>query len=629
LKYRWILSHISDEHAVQQVARSINVSPTVARILVARGITTFDQAREFFRPSLADLHDPFLMDGMDRAVERSLRAVEQGEPIAIYGDYDVDGTSSAAMLTLYFRSLGANVRYYIPDRFTEGYGVSTVGIDRLVAEGVKLIITIDCGITAVEQVLYARERGVDVIICDHHEPGSSLPEAYAVLDPIKGGCNYPFKHLSGCGVGFKLIQGIAQHLGDTTPVYEYLDFVAIAAAADIVPLVGENRVLVSHGLRKLNDSPRPGIRGLLECAGMRKSSLGTSNIVFGLAPRINAAGRLGDAGRAVEMMIEEDEVRAFQLAQELETQNRERRLIDEETFQQATLQAEQMVAAGPVRSLVLYSPHWHAGVIGIVASRIVERFYLPTVLLTDLDGTAKGSARSIKDFDIHTALKKCERHIEQFGGHKYAAGLSIRTSEIDAFRASLNDYALTTISDEMLTPQLMVDAEAELDELTPRFFHLISQFAPFGPHNSRPHFMTRGVEVVGHPRVVGRDHLKFRVRNGAGFLEAIAFGLGGRSAEMRSGTTIDIVFNVEQNEYRGAVTPQLRVLDFRAADPNAGPLAISRPYVSMNGTTPNGRANGSAPLNGTSAMNSTSSAASVEENVLPHDLPLNGVAGEG
>lgn len=567
MKYRWVLSTVSDENAVENLARTINVPETIAKILVSRGVETFEVAREFFRPSLTDLHDPFLMSHMDLAVERSLRALKSGEKVAIYGDYDVDGTNSAAMLYLFFTELGVDAEFYIPDRFTEGYGISQFGIDTLAERGNTLIITIDCGITAVDQVRYARDKGIDVIICDHHEAADEIPPAYAVLDPIKPGCSYPFKFLSGCGVGFKLMQGIAQTIGKPDMIYPYLDFVAIAAAADIVPLTGENRLLVTHGLRKLNESPRPGIRGLLECAGMKSRVLSTSQIVFGIAPRINAAGRLGDAERAVKMMIEDDEIRAFRLAQELETANRERRSIDEETFMEAEIMARELLEGNDYRILVLHNPDWHAGVIGIVASRLVERFYLPTVLMTTVEGMAKGSARSIPGFDIYSALKANEHFISQFGGHKYAAGLSVEEENIPALRIALNEYASGGINEEMLTPELHLDAEVTLDEITPRFFTLVKQFAPFGPGNTRPLFVTRNAEVIGYPRVVGKDHLKFRVRHqeSNSYIEAIAFGMGSRISELKSGEKYDLVFNIDENEYRGTITKQLRIHDFRAS----------------------------------------------------------------
>ncbi len=514
---------------------------------------------------------------MDRAVERVLKALDSGQKIAIWGDYDVDGTCSAAMLFLFLKERGGDVEVYIPDRLAEGYGVSTLGIDRLAANGVRLIITIDCGITAVEQVRYAQSLDIDVVICDHHEAGDEIPTAYAVLDPIKPGCSYPFKYLSGCGVGFKLMQGVVNTAGDVDSIFKYLDFVAMAAAADIVPLVDENRVLVSHGLRRLNDAPRPGLRGLLECAGMNSGSIGTAQIVFGIAPRINAAGRLGDARRAVEMLVEDDEVRAFQKAQVLESANRSRRTIDEETFIEAEVMAQQMLADTSCRVLVIHNPDWHPGVIGIVASRIVERFYVPTVMLTSIDGVAKGSARSVAGFDIHAALKQCEEHIAQFGGHKYAAGLSIEEGKIDVFRVALNEFASSHIDEAMRTPEVQIDAEAQLSELTPQFFNVVRQFAPFGPGNSRPNFLTREVEVIGFPKVVGKAHLKFRVRNGDGFIDAIAFGMGERLSDVGGGSRIDIVYNIEENHYRGTVQPQLRIIDFKRSG------ATERPHVPSNG----------------------------------------------
>jgi single-stranded-DNA-specific exonuclease len=416
-------------------------------------------------------------------------------------------------------------------------------------------------------VAYANSIGLEMSICDHHEAGDQIPPALAVLDPIKPGCNYPFKYLSGCGVGFKLMQGIATRRGQLDDIYPYLDFVAIAAAADIVPLTGENRSLVSHGLRKLNDSPRPGLRGLLECAGIKRGNLGTSQIVFGIAPRINAAGRLGDARRAVDMLIADDEIDAFQKAQALESDNRSRRTIDEETFAEAQIIAEHMIARDNCRSLVIHNPHWHAGVIGIVASRLVEKYYLPTVLLTSVDGMGKGSARSIAGFDIYSAIKHCEGYVEQFGGHKYAAGLSIREENIEALRSALNKYALEQINDAMLVPELHIDTEVTLGEITPRFFHIIKQFAPFGPGNARPLFLLRNAEIVGYPRIVGKDHLKFRVRNGSGFIEAIAFGMGSRLRELDGEQRYDLVFNIEENEFRGTISQQFRIHDFQVADP--------------------------------------------------------------
>lgn len=570
MSYRWIVSNTTCEETVQNLSQSINVSPTIARILAQRGITTYDEARCFFRPSLTDLHDPFLMSDMQAATKRCIQAINDKEKIAIYGDYDVDGTNSSAMLYLFFKSFAAQVEFYIPDRFAEGYGVSTLGIDRLKEKNVNLVITIDCGITAVEQVKYAKTLGIDVIICDHHEPSSELPDAVAVLDPIKPNCNYPFKHLSGCGVGYKLIQAICTQFGKKDLENEYLDFVALAAAADIVPLVGENRSLVTHGLMKINNHPRPGLRGLIECAGLSVGKVSTANVVFGLAPRINAAGRLGDAKRAVELLIETDSVKAFQRAQELEAENRNRRSIDEVTFVEAQQLAETIIDKKDCRSLVLYNPKWHSGVLGIVASRLVERYHLPTVMLTKVDDIIKGSARSIPHFDIHNALKVCEELLIEFGGHKYAAGLAVSPENVEGFKTAFNEYANRAITSEMLIPELNIDAEVSLDELNPKFFNIIKQFAPFGPQNLQPLFVLRNAEIIGYPRITGKDHLKFRVRTNEGFIDAIGFSMGSRLQELQSGTMYDLVCNVEENEFRGVVSPQLRIHDFQFAESLVG-----------------------------------------------------------
>jgi single-stranded-DNA-specific exonuclease len=566
LSYRWIISNNTDENAVNNLSQSINVSPTIARILAQRGITCFEDARRFFRPSLSDLHDPFIMSDMKAATERCIQAINDGEKIAIYGDYDVDGTNSSAMLHLFFKSFDSDVEFYIPDRFSEGYGISMLGIDRLHKKNINLIITIDCGITAVEQIKYAKTLGIDVIICDHHEPGSELPEAVAVLDPIKPNCPYPFKHLSGCGVGYKLVQAICIQLGKKDLENEYLDFVALAAAADIVPLIGENRSLVTHGLMKINNQPRPGLKGLIECAGLTLGKVTTSNVVFGLAPRINAAGRLGDAKRAVELLIEVDSVKAFQRAQELESENRNRRSIDEVTFNDAQEMAEEMMSKKACRSLVLYNPRWHSGVLGIVASRLVERYHLPAVMLTRLDNIIKGSARSIPHFDIHNALKVCESHLLEYGGHKYAAGLSISPDNVDKFKDAFSEYANRAITSEMLIPELNIDTEVLLDELNPKFFNIIKQFAPYGPQNLQPLFVLRNAEIIGYPRITGKDHLKFRVRSNEGFIDAIGFSMGSRLQELQSGSIYDLVCNIEENEFRGIISPQLRIHDFQFAE---------------------------------------------------------------
>ena len=603
MRYRWHLPDggvttpalsAEDLEAARELTRSINVPESIAAVLVARGIKTFDEAKEYFRPTLDRLFDPFLMDDMAHAVSRIRQAIDTGERVTIYGDYDVDGTTSTAMLMLFFQSIGVRASYHIPDRFTEGYGVSVAGIDRCFAspDGPPgLIVTIDCGITAIEPIAYARSRGADVIICDHHEPAGSMPDATAILNPIKGTCNYPYKHLCGCGVGFKLVQALAKDLDLGDRPYEYLDFVAMASSADIVSLKGENRVLTAHGLKLINENPRPGVRALINAAQIKPGKIGTSQIVFGLAPRINAAGRLGDGGRAVELLMAKTDDDAHHHAAELEFENSNRRRIDEEAFFEAAGMVDAMLNRTRDKIIVLHNPAWHAGVIGIVASRLVERFHLPVVLLTTIDGVAKGSARSISGFDIHSAIKRCEDKVVTFGGHKYAAGVSIKIERVAEFRLAINEVATEMITASMLEPEIRVDATIDLNELTPKYFAIIRQFQPYGPDSMRPALYATGVEIAGHPRIVGKTtpHLKFQVRSatlmksmngsagtpnlipytlGGGVIEAIGFGLGERIKELngpdgKPRKDIEMIFYLEENEYNGKITPQLVVRDFR------------------------------------------------------------------
>lgn len=570
--YRWTITSTPDETVVAQLSKEINVSETIARILVHRGISTYDQAKRFFRPQLSDLLDPFLMDGMEDAVARVMIAIERKERILIFGDYDVDGTNSAGMLFLYFKQLGLETMFHIPDRIKEGYGISIVGIDRGKAFGSSLLISVDCGITAIDQVEYARSLGIDVIICDHHEPGAELPRAVAVLDPLKPNCTYPFKQLCGCGVGFKLIQAVGRRLQKEDVVFEYLDFTTLATTADIVPLVGENRILTKLGLEKINSSPRPGIRALIESSGTELGKISTGQIVFVLAPRINAVGRLGDASRAVQLLTSDDHATAAQLAQVLEEENRTRRKIDEDTFIKAQELVENALSVDADPAIVLHYDQWHPGVIGIVASRLVEKYYRPTIMLTTVDGVAKGSARSIVGFDIHKALKRVEDKLIQFGGHKYAAGLAVALDRVDEFRDAFNIVVEELMAQEIRTPEIKIDTEVALDELTPRFLRILREFAPYGPGNMRPNFLSRNVEAIGTPRIVGKDHLRFKVRQGRFVLDAIGFGLGSMLDEVRSnGTGIDIVFTVDEHEVVSSgpahgtneVFPQLKIKDIR------------------------------------------------------------------
>ncbi|MDH7516288.1 MAG: single-stranded-DNA-specific exonuclease RecJ [Bacteroidota bacterium] len=550
---------------MRRLGEELHVPDVIASILISRGIGDYDTAKNFFRPSLEQLHNPFLMHDMEKAVERIVRANVHGENILVYGDYDVDGTNSASLLYLFLKRLGCRVEVYIPDRMTEGYGISETGIEYAAKRGVTLMISVDCGITAVSQVAHAKERGIDVIICDHHEPGGDIPTAYAVLDPLKPGDLYPFKYLSGAGVAFKLLQGLGEYFGTKEEVYTYLDFVAIAAAADIVPLIGENRIFVYHGLKQINEQPRPGIRALMESANLQFGNLTAQQIVFVMAPRINAAGRLGDANRAIDLLIAEDHGEARRFAAVLEDENRNRKEIDEATFRKAMLEAEDQLAEDLNSPLVLHNPEWHPGVIGIVASRLVEKFYRPTVLLTTVDGVAKGSARSIVHFNIYEALRRCEDLLIQFGGHKYAAGLAIEVGNIPAFREKFRSIAREMLSEDQLRHEITADAILRLVDITPRFVRILKQFAPFGPGNMRPVFLGRNLEVFGTPRIVGRDHLKLKVRQDGVIFDAIGFNLGCRLDECGS-KPIDMLYSVEENTWNGNVFIQLRVRDLRPAE---------------------------------------------------------------
>jgi len=564
VNFRWVFREQIDEKAVHEIATTHRIPAAVARVLVGRGIVSSEEVTRFFEPSLDHLWSPWLMDGMHKAVERLLTAKDSKELVWIHGDYDVDGTTSTAMVLHFLRTIGMPAEYFIPDR-SIGFGFTRHSVDLARKAGATVIITVDIGITATDSIAYAGSFGIDVIVCDHHEPAEELPPAHAILDPIKPGCSYPFKNLCGCGVAFKLLQGLAERLEQPELILNYLDLVAIASAADIVPLVGENRVLSWFGLKKLNANPMPGIKGLIDCAGLNSGELNNSSIVFGLAPRINAAGRLGDPARAVEMMIQVDELMAFRIAQELEQDNRRRRAIDEETYEHAELVAAQSLANDKRRSLVIHDHDWHAGVIGIVASRLVERFHVPTVMLTTIDGLAKGSARSIKEFDIHNALKQCEDLLVEFGGHKHAAGLSLHVENVPELARRFDIIAQEALTKEMLTPDLVIDAELSLSDLTPVFFNMLARFAPFGHANHRPLFFSKDVVSANGVKIVGNNHLKFRALQKNFAMDAIGFNMGHRYSDCANGKSFSLVYTLEENVHNGQTTPQLRIRDIRPA----------------------------------------------------------------
>jgi single-stranded-DNA-specific exonuclease len=563
LNYRWTFRQYYDEETVHNLAKNLNIPKSLAHVLATRGLESKKDAETFFKPSLEHLHDPFIMEDMEKAVERVLDAVRRQELIWVHGDYDVDGTASTSMVCQFISSIGGKVDYYIPDRFEDGYGLSNKSIDLALAKNAKVLLTVDVGITSYDQLNYAKLKGLDTIICDHHEPGELVPEAYAILDPLKPGCPYPFKSLAACGVAFKLVQGICKTMGSEQKSYEYLDYVAISSAADMVPLRGENRILVHHGLKQLNSNPRPGLHGLIHCTGLRLGKITASNIVYAVAPLINAAGRLGDAKRSVEMMLQQDENAAFRIAQILEDENRKRRLFDQKAFEEAIPMAKAFIEANAPHSLVIYGEKWHAGVIGIVASRLVDKFNLPSVLLTNIDGIAKGSARSVNDFDVHTAMKKCEDLLLEFGGHKHAAGLSLKVENVEEFRRRFDELAREAISVDMLMPEIVVDAELQFNELSPNFLHSLGRFAPYGFANYKPVFLTNGVKSVNGVKVVGNNNLRFRAIQNNFVIDAIGQNLASKLNVCTNGKKFSMVYNLELTSLNGAKTPQLIIKDIK------------------------------------------------------------------
>ncbi len=570
---RWNLKEAPDEKSTLALADSLNVSNILANLLIQRGITNFYEAKNYFRPSLETLHDPFLMNGMHEATQRVIHALTHNEKICVYGDYDVDGTCSAALMYLFLKDLGAKVETYIPNRLTEGYGVSITSIDILKERGISLIITVDCGITAVEEIDYANSLGIETIVCDHHQSKEKIPNAYAVLDPIKPGCNYPFKHLSGAGVGFKLASAVGERIGKKELALKYLDLVALAGAADIVPLVDENRVLVKEGLDLINTNPRPGIVALLKSARMEPGNLNAGQIVFTIAPRINAVGRLGDANRAVELFTTDDPQRALELAQVLEDENIERRKIDEMTFSHAMQLVDSEINMDSDLGIVLHYDDWHPGVIGIVASRLVEKFHRPAVMLTTIDGVAKGSARSIHGFNIYEALQSCEDLLLQFGGHEAAAGLAIEIEKLDEFKERFNFVLRQNMTAENKLHELHIDTKLSFSEISPKFIRVLDQFAPFGPGNMRPVFMSEDVTVVNSPRIVGVNHIVTSLRQNGNekVFDAIGFNLGAFASIIdKEKNLIDIVYTIESIQKEGKTYPQIRIKDIHIKENQVG-----------------------------------------------------------
>ncbi|HYW36354.1 MAG TPA: single-stranded-DNA-specific exonuclease RecJ [Balneolaceae bacterium] len=562
---RWIFAEPETEETITTLQEELGISKKIARLLALRGINSYKKAKSFFRPELKHLHDPFLMMDMNEAADRLARAVRQREKILVYGDYDVDGTTATALIYLFLKDFGLDVDYYIPHRFNDGYGLNTKGIQHAAEVSVDLIVTVDCGITAVEEAAIARDKGIDLIICDHHNPGDRLPQAPAVLDPKRKNCSYPFEGLSGAGVTFKLVQGTTDKLGLSPKLpLKLLDLLAISTASDIVPVIDENRILMREGLKRLNKNPRTGVQALMDLIGMQPGTIDTSGIVFSIGPRINAAGRMGDASKAVKLLIAESKAEAKARAHELESINIKRRDCDRQTEEEALMKVDDEYNLEKTSAMVLHDEDWHLGVIGIVASRLVDTYCRPTILLSSVDGMLKGSARSIEGFNIYEAIKECEDLLEQFGGHEFAAGLTIKPENLDAFRKRLNKVAAQKLTKEDLQSELSIDCELDLSKIDLRFWKLLRQFEPFGPGNLRPLFVSRGVRVVGVPTIVGKGHLKMRVaQNGSGVFDTIGFNMHEYLPVIRNASdgSMEIVYSLEENYWNGRCNLQLKLRD--------------------------------------------------------------------
>ena len=561
---RWTIKPKPDPSKVARLSKELAVDSTTSFLLAQRGIETFEEAKNFFRPDLSDLHDPFLMKDMEKAVSRIEEAVENQENILVYGDYDVDGTTSVALMSSYLLSFYPNVATYIPDRYEEGYGISYKGIDFAEDNNFSLIIALDCGIKAIDKVAYAFKKEVDFIICDHHRPGAEIPKAKAVLDPKQEDCDYPFKELCGCGVGFKLIQALASKKGATiNDLVLYLDLVATAIGADIVPIVGENRILAYHGLKVINENPRPGFEAILK--QVKKEKLTITDVVFIIAPRINAAGRMKHGNHAVTLLCETDDNLAAEYAIDIDTYNTDRRDADKRITIEALVQIEENKEQDRFTSVV-FDENWHKGVIGIVASRLTETYYRPTLVFTKSGEMLAASARSVKGFDVYNALEKCSEYLEQFGGHKYAAGLTLKPENYKSFKAQFEKVVEETIDPKMLIPEISIDSQISLSDITPKFYRILSQFAPFGPGNMTPVFMSEDLKDTGYGKQVGEDktHLRFTAtQHASGKIVGIGFGLGEHIELIKNKKPFKAAYTIDENEWNGNVSLQLKLKDIK------------------------------------------------------------------
>jgi single-stranded-DNA-specific exonuclease len=566
MEKRWVVKPKTNEETVARLAEELKIDKILANLLVQRGVNTYEEAKKFFRPSLDDLHDPFLMKDMDKAIIRLEKAIKNKEKILVYGDYDVDGTTAVSLVYTFLKNHHSAIDFYIPDRYIEGYGISFLGIDFAKENDFSLIIALDCGIKANDKVDYANERGIDFIICDHHRPGDTLPNAVAVLDPKRADCSYPFDELCGCGVGFKLIQAYAQKNNiPFSELEQYLDLTAISIASDLVPIVGENRILCYFGLQQINKAPRKGIKAVLELANIKKE-ITINELVFTIGPRINAAGRLETGRNAVDLLISDNHDDAAESGKNINITNTERRSIDVTITQHALSMIEGNMELTTRKSTVLFCPDWHKGVVGIVASRLIEKYYRPTIVLTESNGKATGSARSVKDFDVYDAIEACSDLLEQFGGHKYAAGLTLKLENLAAFQQKFEEVVSSTIEDHMLVPEIEIDEEITLSDITPKFFRILNQFSPFGPGNMAPVFMSRNLVDKGAVRIVGNNHLKMDIesagKEGQAF-SSIAFSQAKHFDDVLRKKTFSACYAIEENVFNGTTSLQLNVKDMK------------------------------------------------------------------
>ncbi|NQU85122.1 MAG: single-stranded-DNA-specific exonuclease RecJ [Mariniphaga sp.] len=568
----WRVKPQGDINEIKHLSAALNVDMVIANLMVQRGIKTYNEAKAFFRPRLSDLHDPFLMKDMDKAVERLERAIQDGEKVMIYGDYDVDGTTSVALMYLFLKSRIKELEFYIPDRYSEGYGISPVSIEYAIKEKFSLVIVLDCGIKAIEKIAYAKKNGLDFVICDHHNPDDVIPDAYAVLDPKRPDCNYPYKDLSGCGVGFKYIQGYCEkNEVSLTEVYDLLDLVVVSIASDIVPVSGENRVLAHYGLKKLNSNPGLGLKTIIGFSGLNSDGITISDIVFKIGPRLNASGRIEHGKKSVEILVADNEAEAANLGDEINAYNEIRKTLDRDITQEALDMMQNSEFLRDRKSTVLYNRDWHKGVVGIVASRLTEYYYRPTVILTESNGVATGSARSVKDFDLYEAISSCSDLLESYGGHMYAAGLTMKIENIATFAERFEEIVANSLTEAQQIHSVDVDAKIMLSEISPKFYRVLKQFAPFGPHNMLPVFVSEDVLDPGSSRLVGKneEHIKLDLVEpdfNSEVFAGIAFNQSDKFDIITSGLPFDICYSVVENEFRGKKTLQLYTRDIGTKD---------------------------------------------------------------